>query len=150
MGLIVLVTILMPVFDIIAKGFNVEDSINKYLSYYDTSTEASKVEEKYNQEIINQFKQNLLSKLQLEIDRNFMGKYNISKIEINENLNSVGFGQIEKIVLKRDFKNIIEPVDKVVIGSSKNEGYNDFENKEVVKFLKDNYNIEENSIKFEK
>lgn len=150
LGLIVLMTILMPVFNMIRNEMDVDSTVNKYLSYYNGSTESSKVEEVYNQQIINQFKKNLKESLEKEIDLNFENKYDVSFIKINENIKSVGFGKIEQIVLSLDSKNNIEPIEKVVIGSNKNDGTLELRNKDVIKFLKENYDISENTILFER
>ncbi|KRQ86838.1 Stage III sporulation protein AF [Caloramator mitchellensis] len=150
LGLIVLITILIPVFNMFGKEIDISNSINKYISYYEGSTESIKIEDNYNKEIINQFKMNLKNNLENEIDQNFNNKYDVLLIQVNENMKSVGFGKIERIVLSLNSKNNIKSIEKVVIGSNKNEASFEIRNMDVIKFLKENYGIGENTIEFER
>lgn len=150
LGLIVLITILVPFFKLIDRGINVETLINTYLNYYNNPQDKNFAEEKYNREIIAEFKRKLIQRLEDEIDNKFDKKYTITELVINEDLNKVSFGKIEKIVLKKDYSTQIKPVDKVVIGNRVENNINDKESKEVINFFMTNFGIDQEAIKIER
>lgn len=152
MGMIIIIIIITPIFNLFDRGNNIEAVINQYINKYDTinNIKDTNVKSNYNPEIIKTFKDNLKSKIEKSIYDDCNKKYVVTVINVVENQNAANFLDIAFLELKTvDNKNEIKAVSKITLKEKINsEDY--FWDKEVVNVLKNKFNIKSTAIKFVK
>lgn len=152
-GLIVIVTILTPVFKLFDKNENIETYINQYADkissqeYVDVNGDAQK---KFENETVKVFKENLKKQIEQEIHSQTGKKYIVSKLEIDEEPNSMNFTDVKHIELKDESKSTIKPVEKIVISNSAKPRNEEKKDENVINLLKNKFNIDASSIRFVK
>jgi stage III sporulation protein AF len=151
-GLIVIVTILSPVFKLFDKNIDAATVISDYTeSFNKTSSEIdrNKIQSNVKKQTIDVFKSNLKKSIEKEIYNELEKKYLVSEICIIEDSLSLNFGDIKNITLKRESEDkVVKPVEKIVIGNSKTEDKQAPRDTKVIEVLKNKYNIDPSSVKF--
>jgi stage III sporulation protein AF len=151
-GLIVIVTILSPVFKLFDKNIDAATVISDYTeSFNKTSSEIdrNKIQSNVKKQTIDVFKSNLKKSIEKEIYNELGKKYSVSEICIIEDSLSLNFGDIKNITLKKESEDkVVKPVEKIVIGNSKTEDKQAPRDTKVIEVLKNKYNIDPSSVKF--
>lgn len=152
-GLIVMVTILNPIFRVFDRSTDIQTYISQYVSTYNVNTsdvENKIVEKRIEEQTIEVYKKKLSEKIENEIRNEIGKKYSVQNLVINEDVNSIEFGAVKYIELRSilDDKSI-KPVDKVVIGKD-SSSVKEFKDEKVLSMLQDTYYIESSKVKFVK
>jgi stage III sporulation protein AF len=150
MGLIVIIIIITPIFNLFNSKTDINKLINDYTVKYDTkSTQNIKeTNEQLNNETINVFKDNLKKEIELSIYDNLKKKYKVNKMEIIEDQKSSQFLEVVYIELKKVInENKIEIVSKINLKND-NTDNNYFWDEAVYNCLKNKFNIKASAIKF--
>jgi stage III sporulation protein AF len=152
-GLIVMITILNPVFKLFDRQADIQTYISQYASTYnvDTSgTDKKVIEKRVEEQTIEVYKKKLSEKIENEIRNETGNKYSVKDLVVNEDVNSIEFGSIKYIELKSVLNDkSIKPVDTVVIGQN-TSNTQEFKDEKVLSMLKDTYYIEPSTVKFVK
>jgi stage III sporulation protein AF len=149
-GLIVIIVIIKPIFNIFSHDNLLENNINKYVNSYGTtvSKDIGNLNQGYSKETINIFKKNLIGKLEEEIFKECKKKYTVSKLTIDENSKGKSFLKVKFIELMDCSKaNKIEKISKIDLNNNK-ESEKSFWDKKAAAILIDNYGINASDIKF--
>jgi stage III sporulation protein AF len=151
-GLIVIVTILSPVFKLFDKNINAAAVISEYAESFNKSAveiDKNKVQGNVQKQTIDVFKSNLKSSIEKEIYNVLGKKYTVSEISIIEDTSNMNFGDIKGVALKKvSDEKAVKPVEKIVIGSSKTENAEAPKDSKVIEMLGNKYNIDPSSVKF--
>jgi stage III sporulation protein AF len=152
-GLIVIITILTPIFKLFDRNSSIQTYINQYSATYNSSSmkiNNEEIQKRIQDQTIEVFKANLRKKIQQEINSETGKGYEVNNIEIEEDVNSLDFAQIKYIELKEagDDKDI-KPVDKIEVHKN-SQIKSEFKDEKVIAFLKDKFNINPNTVKFVK
>jgi stage III sporulation protein AF len=152
-GLIVIITILTPIFKLFDRNSSIQTYINQYSATYNSSSmkiNNEEIQKRIQDQTIEVFKANLRKKIQQEINSETGKGYEVNNIEIEEDVNSLDFAQIKYIELKEagDDKDI-KPVDKIEVHKN-SQIKSEFKDEKVITFLKDKFNINPNTVKFVK
>lgn len=152
-GLIVIITILSPVFKLFKGGISIEKYIEGYTESLsiDKEIDTSQVDAMVNTETIRLFKDNLKAKIEGDVLSQLNKTCQVTALEINENTSSGSFGKIIYIEIKSISRNVerIEAVDKIVIGQEKPAAAAEAErDKEILQLLSDRYEVEPSAVKF--
>ncbi|SKA81958.1 stage III sporulation protein AF [Caloramator quimbayensis] len=154
-GLIVIVTILSPVFKIFDRKNDIETYILSYQNEYNTvftNSNQIDVQRKVKLQTEQIFKEKLKESIEKEIYNSTKKRYSITDIALDKgNSDDIySFANIKQIKLKiLEDNSSIKSVDKVVIGEG-NQKYDEYRDDEVVKILQTKYDINPSIIKFEK
>ncbi|QCX32703.1 stage III sporulation protein AF [Caloramator sp. E03] len=154
-GLIVIITILTPIFKIFDRRSDIETYILNYQNEMDTDALISNkgdIQKKVRMQTEQVFKEKLKESIEKDIYDATKKRYNVTNIVIDESNNKdiYGFVNIKYIELQLEEDNsTIKSVDKVVIGQNSRNEYK-FKDEEVIILLEKKYNINSSSIKFVK
>lgn len=149
-GLIVIITILTPVFKLFDRNSSIETYINQYASTYSDNTKTvdkDKFQRDFQSQTIAAFKENLKNTIEQKIKTDTGKKITVVKLDINEDVNDMNFADIKYLELKKSYEDgQIKPVEKVVIGqkASQGEAYKD---QEVLSLLRKEFNINPEKVK---
>jgi stage III sporulation protein AF len=150
MGLIVIIIIITPVFNIFDRKTDINRLVSDYMVKYDTKSNQNKekINGDYNTETISVFKQNLIKEIEKNIYDNLKKKYKVTNIEIVEDQKSSQYLEVVYIELKTLLnENKIEVVSKITLKSDDtNKNY--YWDKDVATNLKNKFNINPSAIKF--
>jgi stage III sporulation protein AF len=152
-GLIVIITILTPVF----KLFKSNIDIGKYIDEYTKTMSQSqkKVDEgnegqNINLQTIGVFKENLIKTIEKSILDKTGKKYSVANLEIEEDVTSYDFSAVKYLEIKKvSSSSEIKQVDKITIGQPKPMESESRDNG-VLEILKNEFNIDSNAVKFVK
>lgn len=152
-GLIVVITILTPVFKLFDRDADIETYISQYAEVYNTEVSnfnSKNIQESIQEQTMEVFKEKLKEKIEKDIYDGTGKKYKVTRLEIKESSDENIYDSIdiEYIELKPQADSrVIQSVDKVVIGRKvKDEGQKKDET--AVNMLKTKYNIDPSAIKF--
>lgn len=154
-GLIVIITILTPIFKIFDRRSDIETYILNYQNEMNTNTLLSNkddIQKKVRMQTEQVFKEKLKESMEKDIYEATKKRYNITNIVVDESNNEdiYGFVKIKYIELQlEEDSSTIKSVDKVVIGQNNKNEYK-FKDDEVIMLLQKKYNINSSSIKFVK
>ncbi|MCX7885200.1 MAG: stage III sporulation protein AF [Caloramator sp.] len=151
-GLIVIITILIPVFKIFDKKNNIETYILNYENQYNTFAVNSNqidVQKKVRMQTEHIFKEKLKESIEKDIFESTKKKYCITNVILDKSNDDIyGFTNIKFIELKpQEDNSTIKSVDKVVIGE-RNENEDKYRDDKIVRLLEKKYNINPSYIKF--
>lgn len=154
-GLIVIVTILSPIFKIFDRKNDIETYILSYENQYNsafTNSNQVDIQKKVKLQTEQIFKEKLKESIEKEIYNSTKKRYSVTDIALDkENSDDIySFANIKQIKLKiLEDNSSVKSVDKVVIGEE-NQNNNEYRDDEVVKILQTKYDINPSIIKFEK
>lgn len=151
-GLLVIVTILNPVFKLFAKNASIETYITQYSNAFDTESSPADTEDAENnieEKTREVFKENLKKEIESRIKSQTGEDYSAVSVDVELDSKSSSYGTIKSIVLKKTKNNTIEPVNKISIGKgiSSEKSYED---DNIKKLLLKEFNIKSSNIKFVK
>jgi stage III sporulation protein AF len=150
MGLIVIIIIITPIFNLFDSKTDINKLINDYTARYDTKStqNVKKTNDVLNVDTINVFKDNLKKEIEKSIYDNLKKKYKVTEIEIIEEQKSSQFLDVVYIELKKiTNENEIEIVSKINIRNN-NTNKNIFWDEAVANSLENKFNIKASAIKF--
>lgn len=153
-GLIVIITILSPIF----KFFDRKSEIETYILNYENDLNVAAlnlnkkdIQNKMKLQTEQIFKEKLKESIEKDLYDSTKKRYKVIKIDVEEGIGDsiYAFGNIKYIELKLDDDSLIKTVDKVVIDQNyKNQ--DEIKDKEVIIVLQKKYNIEPSYIKIVK
>lgn len=155
-GLLVIVTILSPVFKLFAKNASIETYITQYSNAFDTESSPANAEDVQNnieEKTREVFKENLEKEIESKIKNQTSEDYSVVSIDVELDSKSSSYGTIKSIALKKTKDNTIEPVNKISIGkgnSDENDNEKSYEDDNVKKLLLKEFNIKSSNVKFVK
>lgn len=151
-GLIVIVTILSPVFKLFNRETNIQESISRYakeMDDYKSGVNINEVQKQMNKKTIDAFKDNLKKVIENSIYDETGKKYTVSRLDMVEDVSNMDFSNIKNIEIKKVYGDSdIKPVDTVVISEKKTD-YGPAD-KKVLELLGSKFNIKSSSVKFVK
>lgn len=153
-GLIVMITIITPVFKLFDRKIDVEETISNYITEFqdkESNIDRNKIEQEMNKKTVETYKEKLKGAIEQSVYNKTGEKYTIMDITIVEDRDSYNFSEVKSItIMKSPEKGSVKIVDKIIIGkenTKKNEAPID---KSVLKVLKDEFNINSDAVKFVK
>lgn len=153
-GVIVILNILVPVFKLFDKSFNLEANISvfekKYEPILNNKENASQLQNKMKETTINEFKEKLKENIEKDVLKNTGKKISVKRIDVNTQFGSDEFGSINYIELKKEDSSDIKPVEKVVIGNNNSNNIYENKDKDIVNYITKSYRISEENIVFVK
>lgn len=153
-GVIVILNILVPVFKLFDKSFNLEANISvfekKYEPILNNKENANQLQNKMKETTINEFKEKLKENIEKDVLKNTGKKISIKRIDVNTQFGSDEFGSINYIELKKEDSSDIKPVEKVVIGNNNSNNIYENKDKDIVNYITKSYKISEENIVFVK
>jgi stage III sporulation protein AF len=153
-GAIVIINILMPVFKLFDKSFNLESSISLYEKKYEpilnNSENAVSLQNRMQEVTIDEFKEKLKENIEKDVYKNTGKKITVKRIDVNTQIGSDDFGSIKYIELKKDDSSDIKPVEKVVIGNNNSNNLYENKDKDIVNYITKSYRVSEENIVFVK
>lgn len=152
-GLIIIITILSPVFKIFNKQVRMEEYIAQYTSKLEghkTSINNDEIKREINKNTIETFKENLKKSMENAIYDLTGKKYQVTGINMVEDTNSIEFSKINYLELKRIYGNgDIKPVENIAIGE-KEKVEAEPADKKTLDILKEKFGINSSVVKFVK
>lgn len=153
-GLIVMITIITPVFKLFDRGIDVEETISDYITQFEdkeSSMDRKKIEEEMNKKTVETYKEKLKSTIQQSIYNKTGEKYTVTDVDIVEDTGSYNFSEVKNItIMKSPVEGSVRTVDRVVIGKENTKEDKAPIDKNVLKVLKDEFNINSDAVKFVK
>ncbi|MCX7695082.1 MAG: stage III sporulation protein AF [Caloramator sp.] len=153
-GVIVILNILVPVFKLFDKSFNLEANLSvfekKYEPILNNKENANQLQNKMKETTINEFKEKLKENIEKDVLKNTGKKISVKRIDVNTQFGSDAFGSINYIELKKEDSSDIKPVEKVVIGNNKSNSIYENKDKDIVNYITKSYRISEENIVFVK
>lgn len=153
-GLIVIITILSPIFKFFDRKSEIETYILNYENDLNVATlnlNKKDIQNKMKLQTEQIFKEKLKESIEKDLYDSTKKRYKVIKIDVEEGIGDsiYAFGNIKYIELKLDDDSLIKTVDKVVIDQNyKNQ--DEIKDKEVIIVLQKKYNIEPSYIKIVK
>lgn len=152
-GLIVIITIISPLFRLFKNGTGIEKYIESYAEALssDEQIDTSQVDAMVNKETIRLFKENLKERIEGDILSYLDKTCQVTSLEIDEDTSSKSFGRILHIEIKPFSSSVenIKPVDKVVIGGEQTAAaVEDKRDDEILQLLSDRYEVDPSAVKF--
>jgi len=154
-GLIVIITIISPLFKLFKGGTSIEKYIQGYAEALSVNSQidTSQVDAMVNKETIRLFKENLKEKIEGDISSFLDKTCQVTALEVEEDTSSESFGKILYIEIKTTNSGVenIKPVDKVVIGGEQpavSEETEAEQDREILELLSDRYKVEPSAVKF--
>lgn len=153
-GLIVMITIITPVFKLFDRGIDVEGKIENYITTFQekkSNIDRNKIEQDVNKKTVEAYKEKLKGAIEQSIYNKTGKKYTVTDIAIVEDTFSYNFSEVKNIkIMKSPVEGSIKTVDRVTIG--KGNAANDEApiDKDVLKVLKNEFNINSDAVKFVK
>lgn len=152
-GLIVIITILTPVFKLFNNGINLGQSIEEYantMSRSEIQIKEGGGSENINLQTIAVFKDNLKKSIERSIQDRTGKKYSVTRMDIEEDVTSYNFSAVKYLEIKKSYNNSdIKPVDKITIGQPK-PVESETRDDGILNVLKSEFNIDSNAVKFVK
>jgi stage III sporulation protein AF len=152
-GLIVMITILSPVFRLFDSGINIEQKIQTYIYAFEndkTNFDRMAAEKEFNEKTIEAYKEKLKNSIEQSLYNKTGKKYSVQNMDINEDTESINFSEIKYMELRQNSQEEgIKPVEKVTIGKqvSNLEAPKD---KGILEVLKSEFNVNPEVVKFVK
>lgn len=149
-GLLIMLVILAPIFNLISDSGAIEQKI---LSYTSSLSEYKKVDtKKAQEEFKNKTKETLVAGLKESISEDIKLKtgknYSVVSIELENAKNELNFDGIKSVSLKKaEDKDKVVTVDKIEIGEG-TKAENSEKDKEVLKVLEDDFGIKDSNVNF--
>jgi stage III sporulation protein AF len=153
-GLIVVITIITPVFKLFEKGIDVEGKIENYITTFqekESNIDKNQIEQDVNKKTIEAYKEKLKGAIEQSIYNETSKKCTVMDITIVEDTGNYNFSEVKNIkIMKSPAEGSIKTVDKVTIG--KENAANDEVpiDKDVLKVLMNEFNISSDAVKFVK
>lgn len=152
-GLIVIVTILSPVFKLFDRNASIETYINQYSSTYNSTAkkvDSKKYQEDFQKQTIQAFKENLKTSIEEKVKKDTGKSFSVVKMNVVEDVNALNFAEITYLEMKKSSDpGQVKPVDKVVIGSKPQEGEG-IKDQAVISVLSKEFNISPEKVKLVK
>lgn len=152
-GIIVVITILTPVFKLLDRRVDVQEAISQFTQDFDKKLyeiDEKGIEKSVNSQTIEVFKEKLKTNLESEIYKSTGERYKVLKLEIVEDTDSVNFASIKSLELKKSYgEGSVKPVDNITIGDSE-AVEKEYRDERVASFLRENFNVDPSKIKFKK
>lgn len=153
-GLIVMITIITPVFKLFDRSIDVEETISNYITEFEdkeSSVDRNKIEEEMNKKTVSTYKEKLKGTIEQSIYNKTGEKYTIMEVDIVEDTGSYNFSEVKNIkLMKSSVEGSVKTVDRVVIGKENTKEDEAPIDKNVLKVLKDEFNINSDAVKFVK
>lgn len=153
-GLIVMITIITPIFKLFDRSIDVEETISNYITEFEdkqSSIDRNKIEEEINKKTVSTYKEKLKDTIEQSIYNKTGEKYTIIDVDIVEDTGSYNFSEVKNIKITRNFvEGSVKPVDRVVIGKENTKNDEAPIDKNVLRVLKDEFNINSDVVKFVK
>lgn len=153
-GLIVIITIITPVFKLFDKGIDVEGKIGNYITAFqekETNINRNEIEEDVNKKTIEAYKEKLKEAIEQSIYNETGKKYSVIDITIIEDTQSYNFSEVKNIkIMKSPDEGRVKSVDKVVIGKKNTANEEAPIDKNVLEVLVNGFNIDSDAVKFVK
>lgn len=153
-GLIVMITIITPVFKLFDRSMNVEETIGNYITTFqdrESNIDRERIEEDVNKKTVETYKEKLKEAIEQTIYNKTGEKYSVAEIEIVEDTSSYNFSEVKNIkIMKNSDDGSIKVVDKVVIGKERDANDEAPIDKNVLEVLKNEFNIHSEAVKFVK
>lgn len=154
-GLIVIITIVSPLFKLFKGGTGIERYVEDYAEAFslDKETDTSQVDAMVNKETIRLFKENLKEKIEGDISSYLDKTCQVTALEVDEDTSGESFGKILYIEIKPYSSNVekIKPVDRIIVGGDQPASTEEAEvDKEILQLLSDRYEVESSAVKFVK
>lgn len=150
-GLIVIITILSPVFKIFSNQVRMEDYIAEYTTRLldnESPVNNEEIRKDINKKTIDAFKENLKKSIENYIYDSTGKKYQVTVVNMVEDFNSIEFSKIEYLELKRIYGNgDIKPVETITIGE-KGNAEEEPADKKAISILKEKFGINSSVVKF--
>ncbi|MCX7903954.1 MAG: stage III sporulation protein AF [Caloramator sp.] len=143
LGFIILITIIMPIFKFLGNNVNVENTVASYYEKYSIDNGNKTNLNEYNKQLIFEFKNNLVKRIEEDIKNKLNLEYIVKEIKIDENMSSLSFGKVYSLTLVKNYKSNVKPVEKVVIGRTNGD---DVETVKVKKYLSEFLKISQDEI----
>ena len=153
-GLIVVIIIITPVFKLFDKGIDVEGKIENYITTFqerESNIDKKQIEQDVNKKTVETYKEKLKGAIEQSIYNQTGKKCTVADITIVEDTGSYNFSEVKNIkIMKSPVEGSIKTVDKVTIG--KESAANDEApiDKDVLKVLINEFNINSEAVKFVK
>lgn len=153
-GLIVMITIITPVFKLFDKGIDVEGKIENYITTFqekESNIDKNQIEQDVNKKTIEAYKEKLNGAIEQSIYNETGKKCTVIDITIVEDTGSYNFSEVKNIkIMKSPIERSIKTVDKVAIGKGNEANDEAPIDKDVLKVLMNEFNINSDAVKFVK
>lgn len=153
-GLIVMITIITPVFKLFDRGLDIEGTIGNYITTFqdkEASMDKKQIEKEMNKKTVEAYKEKFRVAIEETIYNKTGEKYRIIDIAIVEDTGSYNFSEVKNIKLMKSSKEgTIKAVDKVIIGRMDAANNEAPVNKVVLEVLRSDFNIHSDAVKFVK
>jgi stage III sporulation protein AF len=153
-GLIVVITIITPVFKLFEKGIDVEGKIENYITTFqekESNIDKNQIEQDVNKKTIEAYKEKLNEAIEQSIYNETGKKCTVIDITIVEDTGSYNFSEVKNIkIMKSPIEGSIKTVDKVTIGKENKANDEAPIDKDVLKVLMNEFNINSDAVKFVK
>lgn len=153
-GLIVMITIITPVFKLFDKGMDIEGTIGSYIATFqdrEASIDKKQIEEDVNKKTVEAYKEKLKGAIEQTIYNKIGDKYSVVELVIVEDTVSYNFSEVKDIkIMKSLDEGSIKTVDKVIIGKEVSANDEAPIDNNVLEVLKSEFNIHSDAVKFVK
>jgi stage III sporulation protein AF len=152
-GLIVMITILTPIFKLFDSSINMEQHIQTYISSFEnkkSNLDRMAVEKEVRKKTIEAYKEKLKKTIEQSVYNKTGKKYSVINIDINEDMESYNFSEVKNIELKKNFQEGgVKPVEKVTVGKQV-AAEEEPKDKDILEVLKLEFNVNHDVVKFVK
>ncbi len=153
-GLIVMITIITPIFKLSDRSMNIEETIGSYIATYqdrEANIDREKIERDLNKKTVEAYKEKLKGAVEQMIYNKTGKSFSVVEIAIEEDTSSYNFSEVKKIKIMQDSEEgNVKVVDKVVIGGENPKEDEAPIDKNVLEVLKNEFNIHSDAVKFVK
>lgn len=149
LGLIIIIIIITPVFNVLSKNVNIEAKVSSYIKEFDADSSVGKqnTNNYINKDTIKVFKENLKSRIEEAISAKCEKSYKVEELLIVEDQSASDFLDVKAITLRGSYDTgSIKKVAKVNLGNNSEEEY--YWDKEAANVLGNEFNIKNSVIKF--
>ncbi|MDF2675407.1 MAG: spoIIIAF [Clostridiales bacterium] len=153
-GLIVMITIITPVFKLFDRGIDVEEKIGNYITAFqekEANINRNQIEQDVNKKTIEAYKEKLKGAIEQSIYNETGEKCTVIDITIIEDTQSYNFSEVKSIkIMKSPAEGRVKSVDKVIIGKENTADEEAPTDKNVLEVLVNGFNIDSDAVKFVK
>lgn len=153
-GLIVVIVIITPVFKLFDRSIDVEGKIENYITTFqekESKIDKNQILQDVNKKTVEAYKEKLMAAIEQSIFNETGKKYTVESITIVEDTVSYNFTEVKGIkIMKSPVEGSIKTVDKVTIGKGDTANDEAPIDKEVLKVLNNEFNINSEAVKFVK
>lgn len=151
-GLIVMITIITPVLKLFDRGINVEEQIETYITTFqekEANIDRKQIEQEVNKRTVEAYKEKLKGAIEQSIYNKTGEKCTVADITIIEDAGSYNFSEVKNITIaKSPPEGSIKTVDKITIGKGNTNNKEAPIDKNILKVLMNDFNINSDVVKF--